>query len=117
MVYALIEDLFFRAKIEATAQAAETEVVFFANAADLLESLERHAGECPSVVVDLALGEAAISAIASTKEHPLAPTVCAYGSHVDHAGLKRAREVGADSVMARSTFSERLPEILGKAVP
>jgi hypothetical protein len=32
-----------------------------------------------------------------------------YGSHVDAAGLRYARELGLNPVMARSQFVERLP--------
>jgi len=40
------------------------------------------------------------------------PRIVAYGSHVDAAGLKAAREAGCDLVLPRSAFVERLPEEL-----
>jgi len=40
------------------------------------------------------------------------PRIIAYGSHVDVATLKRAREAGCDRVMPRSQFVEELPTAL-----
>jgi CheY-like chemotaxis protein len=37
------------------------------------------------------------------------PRVVAYGSHVDAAGLRAAREAGCDLVLPRSKFVEELP--------
>ena len=39
----------------------------------------------------------------------LMPRVLAYGSHVDAAALKAAREAGCDPVLPRSKFVEELP--------
>ena len=39
--------------------------------------------------------------------------VIAFGPHVDREALRRAREVGAGQVLARSVFFERLGELLG----
>jgi CheY-like chemotaxis protein len=43
---------------------------------------------------------------------PTRPRVVGYGSHVDAAGLKAAREAGCDLVLPRSAFVERLPHDL-----
>jgi CheY-like chemotaxis protein len=40
------------------------------------------------------------------------PRVVAYGSHVDAAGLRAAREAGCDLVLPRSKFVEELPVAL-----
>jgi hypothetical protein len=40
------------------------------------------------------------------------PRVVAYGSHVDAAGLRAAREAGGDVVLPRSKFVEELPHKL-----
>jgi CheY-like chemotaxis protein len=40
------------------------------------------------------------------------PYVAAYGSHVDAAGLRTAREAGCDVVWPRSKFVEELPRAL-----
>jgi len=38
--------------------------------------------------------------------------VLVFGPHVDHDGLQRARQAGADEVLARGVFSANLPEIM-----
>jgi len=41
------------------------------------------------------------------------PRLVGYGSHVDAARLKAAREAGCDLVLPRSAFFERLPQEIG----
>jgi DNA-binding NarL/FixJ family response regulator len=41
------------------------------------------------------------------------PRLVAYGSHVDAATLRAAREAGCDVVLPRSQFVEKLPQELG----
>lgn len=116
MIYALVDDLFFRAKIEATARAAGAEVTFTSASDELVAMLNLvPEGTSPVVIVDLAQGEPSLTAIGTLKTHPSAPLVYAYGSHVDREGLTSARDLGADQVMARSTLVERLPQILTDA--
>jgi DNA-binding NarL/FixJ family response regulator len=43
---------------------------------------------------------------------PLRPRVVAYGSHVDAAGLRAARQAGCDVVLPRSAFFADLPQQL-----
>jgi CheY-like chemotaxis protein len=43
------------------------------------------------------------------------PIVC-YGSHVDTETFKKARQAGADEVLARSRFVTTLPELIRKYV-
>lgn len=50
--------------------------------------------------------------VAALKQSSPAPTVVAYGSHVDTATLKAARAAGCDFVMPRSQFVEALPRDL-----
>jgi hypothetical protein len=40
------------------------------------------------------------------------PRIVAYGSHVDTAGLRKAREAGCDLVWPRSKFVAELPGAL-----
>lgn len=105
VIHVACDDLFFRAKIEATAQAAGTEVVFV-NSIDGLED-----GEL--LLVDLNYGAIdPIEAIRRLKSTSTTISVVAFGSHTDREGLRGAHGAGADQVMARSTFVERLPNLL-----
>jgi predicted metal-dependent hydrolase len=53
---------------------------------------------------------ALIKSAPATRRIPL----LAFGSHVDTASLRDAREAGADAVLARSQFSASLPELIRK---
>ncbi|MAE65005.1 MAG: hypothetical protein CMJ18_12110 [Phycisphaeraceae bacterium] len=64
------------------------------------------------VVVDLDLGDLAIDLVSQVKAHDAALPVTVFGSHVETERLGRARDAGADFVMARSTFTEALPDVL-----
>ena len=44
------------------------------------------------------------------KAHAASPRIVAYGSHVDAATLKRAREAGCDRVLPRSASSHQVQE-------
>ena len=107
----LCEDLFFRAKIETTARAAGRNVTFCRQVCEVAEAAAGKTGAL--VLVDL--GNRAgdpIAAIRDLQNVEPRPTIVAYGSHQDRDGLIGARDAGADQVLARSTFSERLPALL-----
>lgn len=109
-VLALVDDLFFRAKIEATARAAGVTVTFARTAGEAAAPLSGRA----VVLVDLALAtDDPAAAIRALKARTPPPTVIAFGSHRDAQALTAARAAGADRVLARSAFVERLPELLG----
>jgi hypothetical protein len=103
-VAVLTADLFFRAKIEAVAKAAGVPVRFTGSAEE--------ARGAATVLVDLADGDRAIEAVSALKASSEAPLVVAFGPHREGEAFKRAREAGADRVLARSAFVERLPELL-----
>ena len=107
--YALVDDLFFRARIETTAEAAGTAVGFARSGEELPEGI----GEA-LVIVDLGLsGEDPVEAIRTLAERPERPTVVAFGPHRDVERFAAARKAGADRVLARSAFVEKLPGLLG----
>jgi 2-keto-3-deoxy-6-phosphogluconate aldolase len=110
-VHALLDDLFFRARIEATAEAAGVRLIVSRTLAELEGRIDEAGGA--GVLVDLALGTPdAAEAIAALKRRAECPVVVAWGSHVDAAAMDAARGAGADRVLARSAFTRRLPEIL-----
>src|SRR5262249_61069954 len=81
-----------------------------ARSADALEALARK--EPPScVLLDLANPGLDVPGLLRRLREacPVMPRVVAYGSHVDAAGLRAAREAGCDVVLPRSKFVEELP--------
>jgi hypothetical protein len=103
-VAVLTGDLFFRAKIEAVAKAAGVPVRFAGSAEE--------ARGAATVLVDLADGARAIEAVGALKAGSEAPFVVAFGPHREGEAFREARDAGADRVLARSAFVERLPELL-----
>jgi CheY-like chemotaxis protein len=108
----LSDDLIFTSRITGTARALGLTVKAARSAEGILTLARQQAPRC--VIVDLGnpgllltdllrqLGEVC---------QPL-PRVVAYGSHVDAATLRAAREAGCDPVWPRSKFVEDLEQAL-----
>jgi DNA-binding NarL/FixJ family response regulator len=110
-VHALLDDLFFRSRIEATAAAAGVDLHVSRTLEELREAVE--AQGCGGVLVDLGMEtDEAVAAIRALKRMAEPPIVVAWGSHVDAEALEAARAAGADRVLARSAFTRRLPDLL-----
>ena len=104
-IAALVDDIFFSSKISVTAKQVGAEIVF-------CRSAETVPADAHGICVDLnAHSFDAIGEIRKLKEGHAAP-VLAYLSHVQVELKKRAEDAGADEVMPRSMFAQRLPEIL-----
>lgn len=113
-VLAAVDDLFFAAKIRATAEHFGVEVVFPRS----LEALgEAARADAPAlVIVDLHLRSYDPFAVARRFKadvalHGEAPLV-GFFSHVQVELQSRALAAGFDRVLPRSAFTKRLPEIL-----
>jgi CheY-like chemotaxis protein len=112
-VIAAVDDLFFGAKIAETGARLDVPVVLVGS----LEELEKKLStENPALVIfDLnAEGCRPLEAIRRLKADPgLQDTaVLGFFSHVRHDLKAAALEAGCERVMARSTFTTQLPEIL-----
>jgi CheY-like chemotaxis protein len=108
----LSDDLIFTSRITATARDLGLLVKPARSADTLVELARKQAPRC--VIVDLANpGLVLPDLIAWLAEvcQPL-PRVVAYGSHVDTATLRAAREAGCDPVWPRSKFVEELAAAL-----
>jgi DNA-binding NarL/FixJ family response regulator len=125
-VIAVVTDLIFSTKITGTAKALGGQVLVSRNIGALKLHLDTAAlaaeGEAAPgtgenlVIIDLnSSGVDAIEAVRVAKGHPSAPRVVAFLSHVQAELALAARQAGADQVMARSTFVERLPELVKPA--
>src|SRR5205085_1907203 len=107
----LSDDLIFTSRITATAQAHGLTV----QPARTQAQLQALAGqEAPAgVIVDLDHPGLNVSELLrQLRAAAVPPYVVAYGSHVDAAGLRAAREAGCDLVLPRSKFVEELPTAL-----
>lgn len=109
---AVVTDLIFATKIRGTADATGGSVKLVRDTAGLSAALAE--GGVRLVIVDLnadRLDPGAVVRAAKASADP--PRVVAYFSHVQGELAKAAREAGADEVMARSAFVERLAGLVG----
>lgn len=112
-VVAAIDDLFFAAKVRATAAQVGVEIEFVRNAATLLRSVQQ---DPPALIIfDLQTERidpfATVEALkADEQTRPL--RTLGFFSHVQTDLLRRAQAAGFDQVLPRSAFTQRLPELL-----
>ena len=108
----LCDDLMFTSRITGTARDLGL-VVKPARSLEALHALiEQQTPGC--IIVDLAHPELHIATFVQdlrSTSSPM-PRVIAYGSHIDTATLRQAREAGCDVVLPRSKFVEDLPRAL-----
>ena len=118
-VVAVIDDLFFQAKVGTALQQLGIAAQVVPGAAPVHERLR--SGSAPAlVIVDLTLRSAdATSLIRDLRAAPHggAVPILAYGSHVAVEVRQRALEAGASQVVAKSEFSRRLPQLVRQFVP
>lgn len=108
----LSDDLMFTSRITGVAQQLGMRVTPVRFADRLLAGAREASPAC--VIVDLANPGLRIGELVDGLRQacPSVPYLVAYGSHVDAAGLKAARDAGCDLVLPRSKFVEVLPAAL-----
>ena len=115
-VVAVVDDLFFAAKIRATAEALGVPIEFARDADVLFETARQ---EPPAVILfDLhaqRLDPFALGARLKADETLRAVTLIGFFSHMQTELQQRARQAGFDRVMARSAFTKELPELMRSA--
>jgi CheY-like chemotaxis protein len=110
MVWVAVEDLIFLSKIQETARRLSVPLRVVAPG-QLPQALAE--GRASAIVLDLG-HPAAIEALRAIKNDPATRQVRVLGfvSHVETGLAQSARAAGCDTVLARSAFSRRLPELL-----
>jgi DNA-binding response OmpR family regulator len=105
------DDVFFWARVHGLAKSLGTAAVRVGDETTM-EAAFREGG-VDRVIVDL--GSRSVDALAWAarwKQRSPAPSLIAFGSHVDEAAFAAARAAGFDEVMANSRFSRSLAEWL-----
>ncbi len=111
MVVAFLDDLIFATKLSATATAVGTTVTIVRTLEELGGQLDSAAVEL--VIVDLSAGrDDPLEAIALARAAAPTVRIVAFGPHVEGDLMNGARQRGADTVLARSAFVRKLPELL-----
>jgi CheY-like chemotaxis protein len=113
MILVVVEDLIFLAKIQETARAVGVEIGT-AGPAKIAERAAR--GDIRAVIIDLNHPGIAVEAIRALKANPFTGHIPVVGflSHVQADMAAAAREAGCDRVLARSAFTQQLPQLLQK---
>ncbi|HEX8493267.1 MAG TPA: hypothetical protein VF658_10535 [Pyrinomonadaceae bacterium] len=112
-VIAAIDDMFFAAKIRATAEHLCIEVRFSRSLQGIIEAARET--ETTLIIVDLHarhFDALALARMLKTDAQLRAVHLLGFFSHVQTALMWQAKEAGYDSVLPRSAFNGRLPEIL-----
>jgi CheY-like chemotaxis protein len=107
----LSDDLIFTSRVAGTGRDLGLQVTPARTPDALLARARQQPPSC--VIVDLSNpGLVIAELIAGLRDLPMPPRVVAYGSHVDTATLRAARDAGCDVVLPRSKFVEDLPAAL-----
>jgi CheY-like chemotaxis protein len=121
-VIALVDDLFFRARIAETARLTSVEFEAVATGNDLLEKLRGAPesatphGSIPALIlVDLNARGGPLEALRALQAAGNQIPVIAFLSHVQTELAEQARAVGCAEVMPRSKFTQNLAAILERA--
>jgi CheY-like chemotaxis protein len=116
MVIVGVEDLLFRSRIRATAQAIGTPVTFGRRRDAVMAAIREH----PPTLVILDLDCDALEPLAIINEIQSDPALAriplvGFAAHVHAERLQEARDAGCGRVMARSGFVGALPHLLSSA--
>jgi len=112
-IVALVDDLFFQAKILETAKHVGVEVRTCTTPEALLAEIAKHSPAL--VIVDLNARNKPLDAIKQVRASSSTIPVTCFLSHVQVELAQQARDVGCTEVMPRSKFTQHLATILGHA--
>jgi CheY-like chemotaxis protein len=112
-VLALVDDIFFQAKLMETARQVGVELIMVANG----EAFTTAAASDPPrlMLVDLNARQGALEAVERLGKSGNSLPVIAFLSHVQVELAERARAAGCRQVLPRSKFTAELAEILRQA--
>ena len=104
----LSDDMIFSSRITGTAQALGLKVNAVKSAKNLMAQAKERTPTC--VIVDLSHPDLNLRELIGELRDVCSPMprLVAYGSHVDAATLRAAREAGCNIVLPRSAFVEQL---------
>ena len=112
-ILALVDDIFFQAKMLETAKHLGVEMKSFTTGDALLAEIENQMPKL--VVVDLNARQSPLEVIPLLRTPAPNIPVVAFLSHVQTELASRARDAGCTEVMARSKFTKDLAAIFSRA--
>jgi CheY-like chemotaxis protein len=112
-ILAMVENLFFRARIQAVAKHVGAEVKIVTTGDELVAEA---AAKCPGlVIVDLNSPSNPLDAVKKIHECPNAPIIIGYLAHTQTELAEQAAQAGCTKVMSQGRFTEELPVALARA--
>jgi PleD family two-component response regulator len=115
-VLALVDDLFWRTKIDHAVKSASSPIVFISDPSELAAAADPQS--VGILLVDLSLRKEPFTAISSLKKSAKTKSipVIGYYEHVRKDLQQKGNDAGCDEVLARSAFSEKLGDLVLKYV-
>jgi len=115
-IFALVDDLFFLAKIQEVARKLNVKVEFIKSEKDLAEKNGDEAAEDRPSLIIVDLNSSSIKPLPTItrlrSRFKKSTSIVGFVSHVQGDLKVKAQEAGCDVVMPRSAFSQNLPNIL-----
>jgi len=114
MILAVVDDLMFSSKIKTAAKQLDANIVFVRSAAAALDEMRR--SRPTLVILDLNNPRTdPLGIVRTMKADPALSVIPSVGyvSHVQVDLIEEARRAGVGNVMARSMFTDQLPNLLG----
>ena len=111
-IFALVDDIFFQAKMMETAKQVGVELKSFSTGEALLAEWEKQQPKL--VVVDLNARQSPMEVIAAVRARRAEMRVIGFFSHVQTELAQRARDAGCTEVMPRSKFTKELAAIFSQ---
>jgi DNA-binding NarL/FixJ family response regulator len=112
-ILALVDDIFFQAKMLETAKHTGVEMRSFTSGEALLDELNHAAPKL--IVIDLNARQAPVETIAALRSRAAQTPLIAFFSHVQTDLAQSARDAGCAEVMPRSKFTKDLAAIFSRA--
>lgn len=115
MILAILDDLMFTSKIKLAATQLGVPVTFARSSDAALADMRKHSPAL--VILDLNNPRTdPLGTLAAMKGDAALAGISTVGfvSHVDTGAIEAARRAGIGEVLARSAFTQRLPEILAR---
>ncbi len=112
-VLAMVDNLFFQARIQAVAKQIGVEVKVVATGEKLLA--EAAAKPPALVIVDLNARSGPIEAISKLHDGPNPPLIVGYLPHTQTELARQAAAAGCSQVFSQGRFTQELPVVLARA--
>lgn len=114
-IYVFVDDLFFTSKIQETAKKLGVKVGFVKTIEELSAKIDENGGDAPALIIFDLNGNTTKPLVTIPKlkaKFKKQTSILGFVSHLQGELKVKASEVGCDSVMPRSAFSQNLPNLL-----